>query len=121
MTIVFYDGDCGLCQRSIAYLSRVDQDAKNLQFAPLNGETYKKIYGDIPSKLTSVKVYSQNKSFEKSAAFFELCSILGGAHRLFLVFRVIPRFILDALYDLIASHRKKVSCILVTKDDRFLN
>lgn len=120
MTIVFYDGECGLCQRSIVFLFRADKERK-LLFAPLNGETYKKIYGDVPSLLTSVMVYSKGKSFEKSDALFELCKILGGLYKFFFVFKLIPRFILDAIYNLVASQRKKLKCQLVIKDDRFIN
>ncbi len=120
MTIVFYDGECGLCQRSIVFLVHADKERK-LLFAPLNGETFRKFYGDTPSLLTSVIVYSEGKSFEKSDALFKLCSILGGFYRFFFVFKLIPRFILDAIYNLVASQRKKMKCRLVIKDDRFIN
>ncbi|MGZ3788866.1 MAG: thiol-disulfide oxidoreductase DCC family protein [Bacteriovorax sp.] len=120
MTFVFYDGDCGLCQRSIRFLSWADK-SEILRFAPLNGATYKKLYGDRPSSMTSVLVYSNGKTFEKSAAVFELCQRLGGIYLVFLVFKLVPRFIRDALYEWIAARRKSLSCVLLTKDRRFLD
>lgn len=119
MAIVFYDGDCGLCQRSIHYLANADAK-KKLRFAPLNGVTYKKIYGEELVELTTVKVFSHERTFEKSAAVFELCRELGGFHRAFLIFKLIPKKILNFLYDEIASRRKSFSCMILTRDERFL-
>jgi predicted DCC family thiol-disulfide oxidoreductase YuxK len=121
-TIVFYDGVCGLCQRSIAYLAKADKKRK-LLFAPLNGKTYKSVYGEIPSPLTSLKVYSNEQTFEKSSAVLYLCRLLGGWHIFFLLFYLIPRFVRDFCYDQIATHRKKIMCILIPNlksDERFL-
>jgi predicted DCC family thiol-disulfide oxidoreductase YuxK len=38
--ILFYDGDCGLCTRSVRFFLKVDQ-AKCLHYAPLQGDTAK--------------------------------------------------------------------------------
>ncbi|MDD4974618.1 MAG: DUF393 domain-containing protein [Bacteriovorax sp.] len=119
MTIVFYDGDCGLCQRSIRFLYKADKKNKIL-FAPLNGMTYKQIYGDEPSLLTTVKLYHNKKTFEKSSAVLQLCLILGGLYKIFYLFIIVPSFIRDAFYDQIASRRKTFSCVLLKKDERFL-
>ena len=122
-TIVFYDGVCGLCQRSIAYLAMADARKRVLLFAPLNGESYRRIYVEIPSPLTSLIVYSDKKSFEKSSAVLQLCSILGGWHYFLLINYLIPRFVRDFFYDQIAKRRNKISCILIPNlktDERFL-
>ena len=120
MKIVFYDGDCGLCQRSIQFLYFADKK-KSLFFAPLNGLTYKEIYGVEPSLLSTVKLYCENKTYEKSSAFLKLCLILGGYYKIFYLFILIPAFIRDFVYDQIAHRRKSISCILLVKDERFLN
>ena len=119
MTIIFYDGDCGLCQRSIQFLYRADKK-KVLFFAPLNGVTYKQVYGDDLVLLTTVKLYYDNKTYEKSSAFFKLCLILGGYYKLFTIFILIPVFVRDYIYDQIALKRKNFVCILLPKDDHFL-
>jgi protein-S-isoprenylcysteine O-methyltransferase Ste14/predicted DCC family thiol-disulfide oxidoreductase YuxK len=38
--ILFYDGDCGLCQRSLIWLLRLDA-AETFRFAPLGGRKYR--------------------------------------------------------------------------------
>lgn len=117
-TIVFYDGDCGLCQRSIAFLYQADKEHK-LRFAPLNGVTYQSIYQG-PARMDTVRVYSNGKTWEKSRAFIELGKYLGGLFRLLVILKLIPAFIRDGIYDQIAKRRKKFSCLLLLKDERFL-
>lgn len=118
-TIVFYDGDCGLCQRSIAWLYQADKEHK-LLFAPLNGETYKTVYS-VPANMDSVRVYSKGKTWEKSRAFLELGSLLGGYYRALILLKIVPAFIRDGVYDEIAKRRKKFTCLYLPKDERFLS
>lgn len=117
--IIFYDGDCGLCQRSIYLLVKLDT-RKELSFAPLNGLTYKKFFKE-ESDLVTVVYFRDGKLFTKSDAIIEVCRSLGGVKKLALLLKLIPRFLRDKVYDLIAGHRKKVSCIILKKDERFLN
>jgi predicted DCC family thiol-disulfide oxidoreductase YuxK len=117
--IVFYDGGCGLCQRSIAFLSKLDAK-KELFFAPLNGETYKAQFKE-ESDLSTVVFYSRGKIFVKTDAFIEIGKTLGGWKKIFILLRIVPLFIRNILYDFIASYRRKVSCIILTRDHRFLN
>ncbi len=117
--IVFYDGECGLCQRSISLISKWDKKHV-LSFAPLNGEVYKKHFSDT-SDMTTVVFFVRGKLFTKSDAIIEIGRTLSGWTKLFLLMKVIPKFIRDAVYNFIASHRKKVSCIILTRDERFLN
>lgn len=117
-TIVFYDGDCGLCQRSIAWLYQADKKHR-LLFAPLNGATYKTIYSQ-PAQMDTVRVFSKGVTWEKSRAFLELGPLLGGFYYGLVVFRLIPAFVRDAVYDEIAKRRKAFSCLYLPKDERFL-
>lgn len=116
--IVFYDGECGLCQRSVSFLAKIDS-RHELVFAPLNGETYRK-YFKGSSDLATVVFYKEGKIFVKSNAVIEVCSSLGGIKKLAVIFKIIPLSLRDKLYDLIAEYRRKVSCIILVKDERFL-
>src|SRR5262245_16227423 len=40
--IVFYDGECGLCHRTVRWLVRHDR-RQRLRYAPLQGPTYKAV------------------------------------------------------------------------------
>jgi len=118
-TVVFYDGDCGLCQRSIAFLYQADKKHK-LLFAPLNGEAYKSLFKE-PANMDTVRVYSKGRTFEKSRAFIELGSLLGGFYRALFLLKIIPAFIRDFVYDEVAKRRKSFTCLWLPKDERFLN
>ncbi|MBC7428338.1 MAG: DUF393 domain-containing protein [Bacteriovorax sp.] len=117
--IVFYDGECGLCQRSISIISRWDSK-KLLFFAPLNGQTYKKYFNET-NDMTTVVYFVNGKIFTKSDAIIEIGKTLGGLKKLLFVLKIIPHFIRDAVYNFIAGNRNNVSCIILTKDERFLN
>ena len=116
--IVFYDGDCGLCQRSVAFIVMLDLK-KELFFAPLNGETYHQLIQER-SDMTTVVFYTAGKFYFKSDAIIEVGRRLGGWKKLAVFLKIIPRFIRDSIYDFIARHRKKVSCIILPRDQRFL-
>ncbi len=118
-TIVFYDGDCGLCQRSIAFLYQADKNHK-LLFAPLNGQTYQSLYSE-PAHMDTVRVYREGRTWEKSRAFLELGALLGGWYHLLFALKFIPAFVRDFVYDEIAKRRKSFTCLWLPKDERFLN
>lgn len=100
-------------------ISKWDTD-KKLFYAPLNGETYKKHFKET-NDMTTVVFFSHGKLFTKSDAIIEIGRTLGGLKKFFLLMKIIPKFIRDTVYKFIASHRKKVSCIILTRDERFLN
>jgi predicted DCC family thiol-disulfide oxidoreductase YuxK len=89
--IVFYDGECGLCQRSISLLSALDTK-KKLSFAPLNGPTYLEIFKSVNGNIETVIFYSNGVIFERSEAIIEAISSLGGWKKSICLLRIIPRF-----------------------------
>ena len=117
--IVFYDGDCGLCQRSISFLAKIDKK-KELIFAPLNGDTYN-LYFQKSSNLSTVVFYHQQAISVKSEAIIEVFKSLGGLKKMALLLRIFPLKFRDMIYDLIADRRKNVLCIILKKDERFLS
>lgn len=125
MNIVFYDGECGLCQRSIRLLIKLDSHHK-LFFAPLNGETYQKFFGSTPSPMNTVVFRSHSgMRFEKSEAFLELGNVLFPDQFCFkfikTLVKLLPVRLRDALYDQIAKRRNRLKCVLLQKDNRFLS
>ncbi|NOT80137.1 MAG: DUF393 domain-containing protein [Bacteriovoracaceae bacterium] len=117
-SILFYDGVCGLCQRSVYFLYKIDSQEK-LKYAPLNGLTYKS-YNFNESPMDTVVFFHAGKVYKKSQAIIETASYLGGWKKLLLLLYIIPEFFRDWAYEKIANNRKKVSCIILPKDTRFL-
>lgn len=119
VNIVFYDSTCGLCQRSISLLIKIDS-RKKLLFAPLNGETFQRYISQSGPVPDTVIFFDGRRSYMKSAAFFAIMNTLGGVFRLLNIFRLFPVRLLDWIYDAVAGQRSKFSCKLITFDERFL-
>lgn len=107
---VFYDGACGLCQRSMRFLLAEDR-GEALRFAPLEGETFRAEVGESASGLPDSLVVrlASGELLVRSRAVLALGEGLGGLWRvLAVVLRVVPRPLLDRAYDGIAAVRKRV-------------
>lgn len=125
--VVFFDGVCTLCQRSVRYLLKHDKK-KVLKFAPLQGQYAKKTLPPEDLKnLKSIVFYDGKALYKKSTAILKLCTILGGGHKLLLVGYLLPKFLRNGLYSFIAQNRyrwfgQQEHCMVPTKDiqDRFL-
>ena len=127
--ILLFDGVCNLCNGLVKFIIRRDRGAK-IRFAPLQspaGQSLLKISGLAANEIDSVVYMSGDKRFLKSSAVLHLLKELGGGWRLFYVFIIIPKFIRDFFYNIIARMRYKVfgkteSCMVPTPDikERFL-
>lgn len=121
--IVYFDGVCGLCNRFVDFLIRKDKKQK-LLFAPLQGETAAKNLGIDPGQeFDSVIFLEGDKLYYKSSAALRILSSMGGSWKLMRVFLIIPGFLRNFVYDIIANNRykvfgKKEACRIPTKEER---
>jgi predicted DCC family thiol-disulfide oxidoreductase YuxK len=60
------------------------------------------------NQINSVVFFSNGKYFLKSLAILKLLRLLGGGWQLFYIFIIIPAFIRDFLYDIIARNRYRI-------------
>jgi len=126
--IVFFDGVCNLCNRSVQFLIRKDSKQKFL-FASLQSNFAQNFFMErnFKTKSDSVIFFTNNQFYEKSTAFIMIMSELGGFFKLFTILYVVPKFLRNKGYDMIARNRyswfgKKDSCMLASTDlkNRFL-
>lgn len=105
--IVFYDGVCGLCNRSVQFILRHDKK-KKFRFATLQGEVAKEMLSpEQRERIDTVIVRSRDRMFQKSGAFFEIMANLGGWPSYFLAFSWLPSKFTDWLYMHVARRRYK--------------
>lgn len=127
--IVLFDGVCNLCNGLVKFIIRHDTSGK-IKFAPLQS--------DIATELISGRVggffdadgivyISGERYFNRSTAILHILKDMGKAWKAFYGFIIIPRFMRDALYNIVARNRyyifgKRNSCMVPTPDirDRFL-
>ena len=108
--LVLYDGVCGLCDRTVQFLLRVDR-GQILRFAPLQGDTAAAIRTRHP-RLAGIDGIAYLKSANgteeldvKSTAVLKILKEAGGAWGLLAGFLLVPRTFRDAIYDWVARNR----------------
>jgi len=104
--IVFFDGVCGLCNRFVDVVIRMDKK-KKIFFAPLQGNVAKQNLDFLNEEFDTVIFLSNNKIYTKSTAAIRIAASMGGVKKIALVFLVIPAFIRDYIYDWISKNRYK--------------
>ncbi len=129
-SLVFFDGVCNLCNGTVQFLLKIDKDQR-LQFGSLQGETAKKnlpAYNISPDKLSSIIFIHSNKVYTESSAVLEIFWVIGGPWTILYVFKIIPAFLRNGLYRLVARYRyhwfgKKDQCMIPSPSlkSRFLD
>jgi predicted DCC family thiol-disulfide oxidoreductase YuxK len=124
MKIVFFDGYCSLCNHLIDWLIRIDQTGV-LKFAPLQGETALRFLGKADKSIDpDTVVYLRNgETFERSTALIHILSDLEGPWRFARVLFIVPRFIRDYVYAVVARNRfrfmkKRETCRMPTQSEQ---
>ncbi|MEZ4804036.1 MAG: DCC1-like thiol-disulfide oxidoreductase family protein [Bacteroidia bacterium] len=105
--IVFFDGYCNLCSSSVQWIIKNDLN-NTFQFAPLNGETAKKIIEDEDIlKEDSIILFLNNKFYLRSTAVLKIAAKLKYPSRFLSVFLIVPVFIRNWVYQIVARNRYK--------------
>ena len=60
VVITFYDGHCGLCHGAVRFVLSEDRTNRATDFAPLGGDTFQELVGDIPDLPDSMVVLREN-------------------------------------------------------------
>jgi predicted DCC family thiol-disulfide oxidoreductase YuxK len=122
--VVLYDGVCGFCNATVQFLLRHDERGA-LLYAPLQSELAHEVlkrHGQRSDDLDTVWVVSDyGTSGEavmcRSRAALYCAGLLGWPWKLATVARIVPSFLLDLGYKLVARYRysifgKSDSCML---------
>lgn len=125
--IIFFDGVCNLCNGAINFI--IDRDKNgSFKFAPLQSSIAEKYISQSVIKNTDSIIYwDSGKLYSKSSAALKIARNLDGFWKVFYAFIIIPKFIRDYIYDIIAKNRykwfgKRDSCRMPSQEikNRFL-
>jgi predicted DCC family thiol-disulfide oxidoreductase YuxK len=113
--LLIYDGDCGLCDHSVQWILAHDRRGR-IRFAALQGETAAPIleaHGLQPTEGedfdTMILVGPGERIRVRSRAVLGLLVQVGGLWRLLgYLGWIVPRFLADAVYRLVARNRHKL-------------
>lgn len=123
--IVFFDGVCGICNKSVDFLVRKNRK-KQFAFAPLQSDDsfeFLKPFGVDATQLNSIVFYKNGKVYQKTRAVLEICRLLPGLWPLFYGFMILPFFLRDPIYNFVAKNRykwfgKKEACRIPSPEER---
>jgi len=116
--ILLFDGFCNLCSRLVNFIIKRDKKSKFLfiSLQSASGQSLLKKFGLPTDNFDSVVYIRSDKFFLKSSAILHILKELGGIWKLFFIFIIVPNFIRDFIYRIIAKTRYKIfgrhnSCI----------
>ncbi len=122
--ILLIDGECGFCNRSVQFFLKREKN-KTMHFAPLTSQVGLDLraYFEIDPKIDSIILIKDYSAYIKSCAALRLTLYMKGLWPMMTVFLVIPPFLRNMVYDMIAKRRMKIfgrveSCSLIPKEDR---
>ena len=123
--VILFDGVCNLCNNSVKFI--IKNDKRNIfKFAPIQGKYGIKIqnsYNINTTQINSIILVDGEKTFTKSSAALRIAKDLKAPFFMFYVFIIIPVFIRNFIYDLIAKNRykwfgKMESCMIPSNELR---
>lgn len=123
--VLLFDGVCHLCDGAVRFV--VEHDAAGrIHFAPIQSDLGRRLYsahGLNPEAPDTMLLVTRERAFRESDAVIEIARRLGGAWKLALLGKIIPRGLRDAAYALVAKNRyrwfgKHETCLMPTPELR---
>lgn len=121
--ILFFDGVCHLCNGLVDFSLPKFQPGK-IYFAPLQGPTAEKMLLPQDLSLDYVVYFRDGTIYRRSKAIAYLLQDIGGFYKLLsIMLHILPSFISDFFYELIAKFRyrlfgKDEMCRIPTLEER---
>jgi len=121
--IILFDGVCNLCNSSVQFI--IKRDKKNqFLFASLQsrtGQEYLRKFNLPADTFNSFLLVEDDHYYTRSTSALRIARSLSGGWPLLYAFMIVPRFIRDAVYNLIAKNRykwfgKREACWVPTPD-----
>ena len=123
MKVILFDGVCNLCNSSVNWI--IDHDKQNqFKFASLQsayGQSKVKELGLGDNYMNTVVFEDDGRAYLRSDAALQIVKQLGGVYSLAAIFYIVPKFIRDFFYKIVANNRykwfgKKESCRVPTSE-----
>lgn len=123
--VVFFDGVCNFCNASVNFI--IDRDKRNrFRFAALQSDyAHQQLtaLGVDPTKMDTVVLLQNGRLYQCSTAALRIAKQLDGLWPLWYVFIIVPPFIRNFFYDIVARNRyrwfgKRDTCRMPTPEER---
>ncbi|MFL2580186.1 MAG: thiol-disulfide oxidoreductase DCC family protein [Parvicellaceae bacterium] len=126
-TIVFIDDDCIFCNYWGNFILKNDQ-SNSILISPSNSSIYNELqnkYNLLPNPKETIILLHNNDIFEKSNAVIKIARLMKNWQSFLIIGYIIPRFVRDFIYDVIAKNRKSLmtdSCVIdeIKQKDKYI-
>jgi predicted DCC family thiol-disulfide oxidoreductase YuxK len=127
--VILFDGVCNLCNRAVQFIIKRDKK-KQFLFASLQGKTGSELLKQFdlpPDQFNSFVLIENQKAYTRSTAALRVAKKLSGGWSFLYGLSILPPFLRDPVYNLIAKKRykwfgKRDECMLPSPElrERFL-
>lgn len=109
MNIVLFDGICNLCNKTVLFLIKHDKN-NNLYFVAQQTTAGERIMNQyfVNHDCRSVILIKDEVVYYKSDAIIAIAKLLSGWPRTVSIGLILPTFVRNSIYDLIANNRYKL-------------
>jgi predicted DCC family thiol-disulfide oxidoreductase YuxK len=129
--VLFFDGVCNLCNRVVQIVIKSDKKDQFL-FASLQSKRGAEVIDLLSKQYTktpdSIVLFHKGKYYVRSQAVLRTALLLGGTWKLVAAAFIVPSFLRDGIYNLVARSRykwfgKRTECMVPTPElkARFLD
>ena len=105
--IILFDGECAMCNKYILFVAK--NDSKDIfRFLSIQNKkinAIKKVHKIDTKNISSIYVIHNNEIRSKSKAVLKITSMLKFPYNLLQVFYLVPNFLRNIIYDLVAKNR----------------
>jgi predicted DCC family thiol-disulfide oxidoreductase YuxK len=121
--IVFYDGDCGFCNRSVQFILKNEKN-QELHFAALQSNYSQDFFkaNHFPNPdLSTFYYWNGSELFSKSTAALQLLNKLKNRFQLLKIGYILPKILRDKMYDFVAKGRHQISngfCVIPSIENK---
>ena len=128
--VLYFDGVCNLCNSTVQFIIRNDR-RKIFRFASLQSAAGERLLEQVEQEKgyrpDSVILEYNGKYYMRSSAVLKVASLLGGKMLLLMPGYILPSFVRDGIYNIIAKRRynwfgRREECMVPTAElqERFL-
>jgi predicted DCC family thiol-disulfide oxidoreductase YuxK len=112
--LLLYDGTCGFCAAGVQFILRHERN-HTLRFAALESDIGRAVRARHPetqgvdSMIWVEASEGAERAVVRSTAALRIAEYMGGAWRVAVVGYLVPQFLRDAVYDLVARNRRSLA------------
>ena len=121
--LVLYDGDCGFCNRSVAFILRWEKKP-DIHFAAIQSEFTERVFAEKGWEKPDLNTFyfiDNGNRYERSTAALKLLKHLKAPLSWLRFFTIVPRVFRDWCYNQVAKRRQRISsgfCAMPTPEQR---